>query len=72
MLEIRDDGQGSASRESSDKSGKPGGFGRLGMEERVLALGGTLSILPAQPRGTLVSVCLPLAGTDETAGKEAS
>lgn len=72
VLEIRDDGQGSASRESSDKSGKPGGFGRLGMEERVLALGGTLNILPAQPRGTLVSVCLPLAGTDETAGKEAS
>lgn len=56
-LEIRDDGQGSP---PPDNGGKPGGFGRLGMEERVLALGGSLDIRPAPGRGTLVSVRFPL------------
>jgi signal transduction histidine kinase len=36
------------------------------MEERVLALGGTLRIAPAPERGTLVSVRLPLAADDAT------
>lgn len=71
-LEIRDDGQGSASSDAASKTGKPGGFGRLGMEERVLALGGTLHILPAPPRGTVVSVRLPLANAEESASKEPS
>lgn len=72
MLDIRDDSQGGASRETIGKAGKLGGFGRLGMEERVLALGGTLSILPAPQRGTVVSVRLPLDRAEETAGKDAS
>ncbi|HLO63366.1 MAG TPA: sensor histidine kinase [Azonexus sp.] len=59
-LEIRDDGQGSPPPDSA--AGKPGGFGRLGMEERVLALGGSLDIRPAPGRGTLVSVRFPLPG----------
>lgn len=72
-LEIRDDGQGSApSDATSKKAGKPGGFGRLGMEERVLALGGTLHILPAPSQGTVVSVRLPLANAEESARKEPS
>lgn len=61
-LSIRDDGQGP---QPSDTTRKPGGFGRLGMEERVLALGGTLSIQAPPPRGTLVSVHLPLGHRDE-------
>ena len=65
-LEIRDDGQGSAPAETRSATGKPGGFGRLGMEERVLALGGTLTIRPAPERGTVVRVSLPLAGYEET------
>lgn len=59
-LEIRDDGQGSPPPDGD--AGKPGGFGRLGMEERVLALGGSLGIHPAPGRGTLVSVSFPLPG----------
>ncbi|MBS0368638.1 MAG: sensor histidine kinase [Proteobacteria bacterium] len=70
ILEIRDDGQGVRSGEDAGQAGKPGGFGRLGMEERVLALGGTLRIAPAPDRGTLVSVHLPFTSTEETANKE--
>ena len=68
ILEIRDDGQGVRSGKDTRPAGKPGGFGRLGMEERVLALGGTLRIGPAPERGTLVSVRLPLA--DDATTKE--
>jgi len=71
-LEIRDDGQGNASSGAVSKAGRLGGFGRLGMEERVLALGGTLHIQPAPPRGTVVSVRLPLANAEESASKEPS
>lgn len=70
ILEIRDDGQGVRSGEDAGQAGKPGGFGRLGMEERVLALGGTLRIDPAPERGTLVRVHLPLANAEETTTKE--
>ncbi|WP_374484829.1 histidine kinase [Zoogloea sp.] len=69
-LEIRDDGQGVRSGEDAGQASKPGGFGRLGMEERVLALGGTLHIAPAPERGTLVSVNLPLSNAEETTTKE--
>lgn len=68
ILEIRDDGQGVRSGDDPGRAGRPGGFGRLGMEERVLALGGTLRIEPAPERGTLVSVRLPLA--DDATTKE--
>ena len=40
------------------------------MEERVLALGGTLNICSLPEWGTAVSVRLPLAGIDETANGE--
>lgn len=72
VLEVRDDGQGNAARDDAGPAGKPGGFGRLGMEERVLALGGSLHILPATPQGTLVSVRLPLAGAEDSTAQEAS
>ncbi|MGE5472102.1 MAG: ATP-binding protein [Bacteroidota bacterium] len=61
VLEIRDDGQGSPPS-GENALGKGSGFGRLGMEERVLALGGTLIIRPAPGRGTVVSVDFPLSG----------
>ncbi len=69
LLDIRDDGLGYGG-EDTRPAGKPGGFGRLGMEERVLALGGTLRIEPAPERGTRVSVQLPLASTDDATTKE--
>lgn len=70
LLEIRDDGQGYGGVDDARPAGKPGGFGRLGMEERVLALGGTLRIEPAPERGTRVSVQLPLASADDATTKE--
>jgi two-component system, NarL family, sensor histidine kinase UhpB len=65
ILEVRDNGQGGAIGDSSVKPGKSGGFGRLGMEERVLALGGTLNIQLVPQQGTVVSVRIPLNVGDE-------
>jgi two-component system, NarL family, sensor histidine kinase UhpB len=62
LLDIADDGQGAASTPTPQKAG--GGFGLLGMEERVLALGGSLSVAAAPGGGTVVKVRLPLAGSD--------
>ncbi|UCV24511.1 sensor histidine kinase [Ferribacterium limneticum] len=58
-LQVQDDGRGVAQPEVRSESRKSGGFGLLGMEERVLALGGTLQINALQPCGTLIDVCLP-------------
>lgn len=60
LLEIRDDGQGGPASGERREAGKSAGFGLLGMEERVLALGGSLSIRPAPQRGTVVGIRLPL------------
>ncbi len=67
VLEIRDDGQGSPLPTNNSETKKSGGFGLLGMEERVLALGGSLAIRAEPAGGTLISVRLPLAGPDEPA-----
>ena len=69
-LTIRDDGHGAHSAEEASRAGKSSGFGKLGMEERVLALGGTLQIGPAPDRGMLVSVHLPLPSTEIPSIKE--
>lgn len=58
-LQVQDDGRGGVQPEAHNESRKSGGFGLLGMEERVLALGGTLRISALQPCGTLIDVCLP-------------
>ncbi|HEU4844707.1 MAG TPA: HAMP domain-containing sensor histidine kinase [Burkholderiaceae bacterium] len=62
QLDIRDDGQGGAQRPAAPAAGKTGGYGLLAMEERVLALGGTLSVRSVPAGGTVISVALPLAG----------
>lgn len=72
ILEIHDDGQGGQFDEAVGKSGKPGGFGRLGMEERVLALGGTLNLFSAPQGGTVVSVSLPMPAAEPGAVEEAT
>jgi protein-histidine pros-kinase len=68
LLEIQNDGAGPPSAEVSGEPRKPGGFGLLGMEERVLALGGRLSICPRTQGGTVISVQIPL---EHTAGAQA-
>ncbi|MGV3741033.1 MAG: PAS domain-containing sensor histidine kinase [Burkholderiaceae bacterium] len=55
-LEVMDNGRGIA---ESDQS-KPKSFGLRGMNERVDALGGRLSIGPAEESGTLVAIEIPL------------
>jgi two-component system sensor histidine kinase UhpB len=57
-LTIRDDGRG------IDPS-QPLGFGRLGMQERVEALGGKCVIESESGRGTAVRVRIPLAHADQ-------
>jgi protein-histidine pros-kinase len=58
-LQISDNGRGGLAPDPSSESRKPGGFGLLGMEERVLALGGSLRILSREPQGTVIDVRLP-------------
>jgi protein-histidine pros-kinase len=58
-LQISDNGRGGVAPEVSSETRKSGGFGLLGMEERVLALGGRLRILPREPQGTVIDVVLP-------------
>jgi len=67
ILEISDDGLGAPPPLAAGEPRKAGGFGLLGMEERALALGGSLEIRPAGSAGTIVRVRLPLASPDGTA-----
>ena len=55
ILEIRDNGQGISEEQLSAKTS----LGILGMRERVLLLGGTLSMRSAPGEGTLVRVVIP-------------
>ena len=54
-LSISDDGQGFV-----PESGRPTSFGLVGMRERVLMLGGTLSLHSKPGEGTTLSVRVPL------------
>lgn len=67
LLEIHDDGHGQPPPESQPEPPKSGGFGLLGMEERVLALGGSLAVRSAPAGGTTVSVRLPESGMKQDA-----
>ena len=58
-LDIADDGVGIATA-----SGRPGSLGLLGMRERARGLGGDCVITRRMPRGTLVSLTVPLAMSD--------
>ena len=60
-LEVRDDGRGIASGDTS----KRGRFGIRGMQERALALGGDVSVGPRDDGpGTSVRLTLPLAAAE--------
>lgn len=56
LLELIDDGKGF----DPDAADQSGGFGLQGIRERVLQLGGTLSIESAPWKGTSLSVRIPL------------
>ena len=63
FVEISDDGIGCAA------DGKPasGGFGLVGMEERIYALGGTFSIASNAGLGTAIMLSIPCASADLSA-----
>ena len=50
-LEVRDDGVGGAD---------PGGHGLVGIDDRVTALGGRLTILSPRGGGTVLTAALPI------------
>ena len=60
-LEIKtaDDGIGFAP-EVASKSDKPGGFGLIGLNERVNMLGGTLDITSIAGNGTIIAIEIPI------------
>ncbi|QNE73484.1 sensor histidine kinase [Streptomyces finlayi] len=64
-IEVRDDGGGAPPREGAPAAG-PGGYGLIGMRERVTLHGGTLSVGPRTDGGFAVVADLPLT-TDEAA-----
>lgn len=57
---VRDDGAGFVVPLKLDSYCDGGHFGLLGVQERVSALGGSLTIIAAPDQGTRVSVCVPL------------
>jgi PAS domain S-box-containing protein len=61
MLEVQDDGRGISSAEISNSRS----LGLVGMRERAIALGGTVSIIGAPGRGTIVRTVLPQAAREE-------
>lgn len=63
-LRVIDDGSPGTLPETPSDLAKRGGFGLLGMEERVLALGGTLDIRRRPGAGIVIEVVLPLHQPD--------
>jgi PAS domain S-box-containing protein len=61
-LEIADDGVGVTA-----VTGRPGALGLLGMRERARRLGGDCVISRREPRGTLVTLTVPVATPDRAA-----
>jgi signal transduction histidine kinase len=61
-IEVRDDGVGGVGRDDGERlAAQPAGTGLAGLRDRVLALGGTLSIDSPPGRGTTIRASIPLA-----------
>jgi signal transduction histidine kinase len=63
-LEIEDDGTGISTKRSNED-----GFGLTGMRERVVALGGSMTIHSRRGRGTQIRIVLPFIA-DESSTRE--
>jgi signal transduction histidine kinase len=60
-LTIRDDGTGFDARAARARAARGGSFGLLGMEERVLLIGGKIEIDSGPGKGTEIRISFPLA-----------
>ena len=63
-LTIRDDGTGFDARAARARAARGGSFGLLGMEERVLLIGGKIEIDSGPGEGTEIKVSFPIPGPD--------
>ena len=63
LLVIEDDGRGLVEQELSRIASGPGRSGLFGLRERIGAVGGTVELANAVPRGLRLTVMLP-GGTD--------
>jgi signal transduction histidine kinase len=59
VVTVTDDGCGIQAPLAASPDDSPGGFGLLGMRERVNLTGGTLDVKPRRPHGTVVRATLP-------------
>lgn len=64
-LAIQDDGVGLSSEETSGEAKGTGGFGLLGLRERVELIGGRLTIGPADSTGCRLAVVVPIRETSQ-------
>ena len=63
-LLIQDDGVGFDLAAANERAARGGSMGLLGMQERVMIVGGRVDIQSAPSLGTEVRVCFPLMLTD--------
>ena len=70
LLIMRDDGRGFDVDAARARARHGESLGLLGMEERVVLLGGRIDIVSAAGRGTEISVRLPLAGEPDILARE--
>ncbi len=68
---VSDDGRGiDAAKGNTDRSGPAHGYGLATMRERAQRWGGTLTVRPRRPTGTIVRLSMPMTGESPlTAGR---
>ncbi len=60
MFDVRDDGEGISKDSRREESGG-GGFGMVSMRERVMLTNGHLSVTDNQPKGTRLTIYMPVS-----------
>lgn len=64
LLQVRDNGLGF----DTNQAGRGHSFGLLGMQERAIALGGTLEVASESGRGTAVNLTVPVPPRNHAQG----